>query len=76
MTLEEFVEAFAGELEETPADQVAANTEYKTLEEWGSLTALSIISMVDAEMDKVITGADLRGCKTIEELYNLIETKE
>jgi len=76
MTLNEFVEAFAGELEETDESQVTAATEYKTLEEWGSLCALSIISMVDAEMDKTITGADLRGCKTIEELYNLIQTKE
>lgn len=76
MTLEEFVKVFAGELEETPAEQVTANTEYRNLEEWGSLCALSIISMVDAEMDMTITGADLRSCTTIEELYNLIHTKE
>lgn len=76
MTLNEFVEAFAGELEETAADQITAATEYKTLEEWGSLCALSIISMVDDEMDKVITGADLRGCTTIEDLYNLIQSKD
>lgn len=76
MDLKEFVEAFAAEFEETDESVFSPYTEYKSLEEWGSLTALSIISMVDAEMDKVITGADLRGCTTIEELYNLIQTKE
>ena len=75
MTLDEFVSAFAAEFDETPEDQFKADTEYKTLEEWGSLTALSIISMVDENMDKTITGADIRASKTIEDLYNLAESK-
>lgn len=75
MTLDEFVSAFAAEFEETPEDQFKADTEFKTLEEWGSLTALSIISMVDENMDKTITGADIRASKTIEDLYNLANSK-
>ena len=75
MTLDEFVKAFAAEFDDTPEDQFTAATEYKTLEEWGSLTALSIISMVDENMDKTITGADLRACKTIEDLFNLANSK-
>ncbi len=75
MTLDEFVKAFAAEFDETPEDQFKADTEFKTLEEWGSLTALSIISMVDENMDKTITGADIRASKTIEDLYNLAEMK-
>ena len=75
MTLEDFVKAFAAEFEETPEDQFKADTEFKTLEEWGSLTALSIISMVDENMDKSITGADIRASKTIEDLYNLANSK-
>ena len=76
MTLDEFVKAFAAEFEETPENQFKADTEFKTLEEWGSLTALSIISMVDEQMDKTITGADIRASKTIEDLYNLANSKE
>ena len=76
MTLDEFVKAFAAEFDETPEDQFKADTEFKTLEEWGSLTALSIISMVDENMDKTITGADIRASKTIEDLYNLANSKE
>ncbi len=76
MDLNEFVEAFAAEFEETDESLFTPATEYKALDEWGSLTALSIISMVDSEMDKTITGADLRDCSTIEELNNLIQTKE
>ncbi len=75
MTLDEFVSAFAAEFDETPEDQFKADTEFKTLEEWGSLTALSIISMVDENMDKTITGADIRASRTIEDLYNLAINK-
>lgn len=75
MTLDEFVTAFAEEFDETPINQFTPTTEFKSLNEWGSLTALSIISMVDENCEKRITGADLRSVATIEELYNLIESK-
>lgn len=75
MTLTEFVAKFAEEFDETPQEAFCPTTVFKDLDEWGSLTALSIISFVDEEYDKRITGADLRKVATIEELYNLVESK-
>ena len=75
MTLDEFVSAFAAEFDETPEDQFKADTEFKALDEWSSLTALYIIAMVDEQMDKTITGADIRASKTIEDLFNLANSK-
>ena len=75
MTLEEFVKAFADEFDETPAEQFKSDTVYKGLEEWGSLTALSIVALAMEEFGKKITSADLRNCNTIEDLYHLILTK-
>lgn len=75
MTLEEFVTAFAEEFDETPAESFTPATVYKDLDEWGSLTALSIIALAMEGFEKKITGADLRACNTIEDLYNLIQTK-
>ena len=75
MNLNEFVKAFAAEFEETPEENFKADTHFRELKEWGSLLALSIISMVDDNCDVVITGADIRSCTTIEDLYNLIQSK-
>lgn len=75
MTLEEFVKRFAEEFDETPVEKFHASTGFKGLEEWGSLTALSIIAMVDEEFGKRITGADIRNSETIEDLYNLVISK-
>ena len=74
MTLDEFVKAFAAEFDDTPEEQFTPATNYRELDEWGSLVALSIISMIDDEMDVQITGADLRASKTIEDLFNLVNS--
>lgn len=74
MTIEEFVKAFASEFDETPMEVFTPETEFKSLDEWNSLTALSIISMVDENLEKTITGADLRAHSTIADLYNYIMT--
>lgn len=75
MTLENFVQLFAEQFDDTPVEEFTPSTAFFDLEEWSSLTALSIISMIDDEFEKRVTGADLRSVKTIEELFNLIQTK-
>ena len=75
MELLDFVAIFAEQFDDTPADVFNAGTDYKALDEWGSLVALSVISMVDEEFEKRITGADIKKCTTIEDLYNLVLSK-
>lgn len=74
MTIEEFVEHFADEMSETPAEQITAETNYKELAEWGSLASLSIISMIEEEYDKLITGADVRARNSVKELWEYVES--
>lgn len=75
MELSDFVSHFAGEFDDTPEEVFAPDTVFKELDEWSSLTALSVISMVDEEMDKRITGADIRNSTTIRDLYELALSK-
>ena len=75
MNLEEFVSRFAEEFSETDESMFTPDAHFRELEEWGSLTALSIIAMVDEEFDKSITGADIRSCTTIKDLFDLIQSK-
>ena len=75
MDLKEFIKNFAAEFDETPMELFKPETKFKDLDEWNSLTALSIIAMVDDNYSKTITGADLRAQDTIEELFNYIAGK-
>ncbi|MCK9617647.1 MAG: phosphopantetheine-binding protein [Lentimicrobiaceae bacterium] len=75
MELNDFVQVFARQFDDTPAEEFTPSTVFKEIEEWGSLVALSVIAMIDEEFEKRVTGADLRGVSTIEDLYNLIQKK-
>ena len=76
MNLENFIENFALQFEETEIDVFQANTKFKELEEWSSLMALSIIAMVDDEYEISIKGDDINNSTTIEDLYNIIKIKK
>ncbi len=75
MDIKEFIEQFADELDETTIDELSPETDFKALEEWSSLVALSIIAMVDDNYEKEITGEDLRSSTTLQDLFNLVESK-
>lgn len=75
MELKEFIENFADQFDETDASEFTAETEFKQLDEWSSLTALSIIAMVDDEYDVTLKGEDIRTSNTIEDLFKLVESK-
>ena len=75
MEIKEFIENFADQFENTDANELKPETEFKKLGEWSSLIALSIIAMVDEEYDITIKGDDIRNSKTIEDLFNDIKTK-
>lgn len=75
MDIKEFIEYFADELDETTIDELSPETNFKILSEWSSLTALSIIAMVEDNYEKEITGEDLRSSTTLQDLFNLVESK-
>ena len=75
MDLKKFIEHFAEQFDETSADEITATTEFRELDEWSSMTALSIIAMVDEEYDVRIKGDDIRNTKTVEDLFNIVKSR-
>ncbi len=75
-TLDEFVALFAEQLDETDPATVTAETKFRDLEEWSSLLALSMISMIDEEFDVALKGDDVKNSETIEDVYNVVISKK
>lgn len=75
MDLIDFVNAFAEQFDDTDASEITASTEFHDLEEWSSLTGMSVIAMVRTLYGKTITGKEIRECETVEDLFNLIASK-
>lgn len=75
MELNEFIEKFAEQFEDTDSSEITATTNYKELDEWSSLTGMMVIAFVKTDMNKTVTGDDLKACNNVEQLYNLIMSK-
>ena len=75
-TLDEFVELFAEQFEDTDASEITASTVFHDLDEWSSLIGLSVIAMVDEEFDIALKGDDVKNAVTVEDLYNNVKARQ
>lgn len=75
MELNEFIEKFADQFDDTDASEIQANTEFHELDEWSSLTGMCVIALAKTEYGKQISGLELRNCTTVEDVFNLIKNK-
>ena len=75
MEIKEFIENFADQFDDTDASEMNAETKFRELDEWSSLIALSVIAMVDEEYDVTLIGDDIRNSETIQDLFNIVESK-
>ena len=71
--MEEFINNFAEQFDETERSEFDNNTTFKDLDEWDSMIALSIIAMMDEEYEITINGDDIKKASTIEDLYKLVK---
>lgn len=67
--MEDFLNNFFDILEDTSRNDIAAETKFKDLDEWDSMTALMLIAMFDEKYGKKITGNDIKDASTLNDLY-------
>lgn len=73
MNIEEFVKAFAAEFEETDPAEITAETSFKDMGEWSSLTAMSLIAMIKMKYNVSVSGLDVNKCTTVADVFALVE---
>lgn len=73
--MNEFIAKFAEQFDETDLNIFKPETNFKDLDEWSSLIALSIIAMVDEEYNILLKGNDIKNSSTIEDLYSVVKSK-
>lgn len=75
MNINDFVAHFAEQFDFTDLDEFRPETVFRDLDEWSSLMALSIIAMVDEEYEVTLQGDDMKSAVTIEDLFNIVQSK-
>lgn len=75
-TLDEFVELFAEQFDDTDPSEIKADTVFHDLDEWSSLIGLSVIAMIDEEFEVTVKADDMISSVTVEDLYKKIQAKK
>jgi acyl carrier protein len=76
MELNVFIENFEKQLDDVGPGSLQGNSVFKDIEEWNSMTALSMIAMVDEEYSVKLTGNEIKQAQTIEDLFNIVKNKK
>lgn len=72
---DKFIELFKDTLE-IQEKEVDLNTKFRDLENWDSLSFLSVLAMIDDEYDVIIEGNDFRRLITVGDLLNEINSRK
>lgn len=75
MEISIFLQNFFDVLDDTDVNLVQAETVFRDLDEWDSLTALSLIAMADEEYSVKLTGDDIKSSTTLQDVFEIIKTK-
>lgn len=75
MDIKEFISNFAEQFDDLDSSVLTPETEFKQLEDWNSLVAISVIAMIDEEYDVTVKGNDITGANTIQDLYNTVSDR-
>lgn len=68
--MNEFIEKFKDALD--IEGEFDINVELEEFEEWDSIGYISVMSMLDEEYGKEVNANQLKDCKTIADLYELV----
>ena len=75
MEINTFLRNFADILDDTDAVLIKQETVFRDLEEWDSLTALSLIAMADEEYAVKLTGDDIKSSTSLNDIFEIIKNK-
>ena len=75
MEINEFINNFAEQLDDTDAGTLTPETAFHDLDDYSSIVALSIIAMIDEEYGVTMTGNDMKSAVTIQDLFNAVQAK-
>ena len=76
MELNDFIKNFADQFDDTDASEIKAETVFRDLDEWSSMTGLSVLNMCSNEYDVTLTFDELKHAITVQNLFDIVEKKQ
>lgn len=76
MEINDFIQNFYSQFDDTDSSEFKPETKFREIEEWSSLSALSIMAMIDEEYDVQLNAVEMRQAMTIQDLFDLVKSKQ
>ena len=73
MDINEFVVKFASVFDDADPAEFSAETKYKDMAGWDSLTVMSLIALLSGEYGVTMSVIDMDQCNTVADVYKLFE---
>jgi acyl carrier protein len=70
--MENFIKNFAAQLLDQEINNISAETIFRDLDDWDSLTAMAVIAMVEDEYGVKIGDDDFKKLKTVQDMYDFV----
>lgn len=74
MDIQEFINSFSSQFDDTDMGEFKADTAFRNLDEWSSFLALAIMAMIKSEYDVAVTAQEMRDALTIRDLFNVVQS--
>ena len=74
MVIQEFINHFEDVFDDTDVDTITPEMNFRELEEWSSLAALSTMAKVNVEYDVELTADEMREANTFKELFDIVQS--
>ena len=75
MEMKEFIEVFASQWDDTDRDVFTPDCAFHELEEWSSLLGFAILNVIAKKYGVKVLLAELRNCQTIQDLYEIVQSR-
>jgi len=74
-SVQDFIKRIEDQFEDIPKGKLKPDSIFRNVLEWNSINALIIIALVQTEYEVVIDAEDIRKSKTINDLFNIINSR-
>ena len=75
MSIQLLIRQIEEEFEEVQSGTISPSTSFRDIEGWSSMHALILIALIDNHYDILLTGAELKNAQTIQDIYEIIQSK-
>lgn len=74
MDINEFIANFADQFDDTDPSEIFAETKFRDLKEWSSMTGLAILNMISTNYSVRLNFSEFKSANTVQELFDMVST--